>query len=253
MRLEGKTTFVTGAGQGIGEATALRFAEEGAHVVVTDVNAETVAETADTIEAAGGSAEAHELDVTDADRFHDLVDTVAEDRGLDVIVNNAGVGHPPAWIEDTDQDVFEFVLDVNVRGVWNGCHAALPHMKEQGSGAIVNVASLAAIFGLPRQAVYSLTKGAVLNFTRAVSSEAGPMGVRANAVCPGFVTTDLGQQFFASRSDPEAARERMEQRYDLRRLGEAEEIAEPILFLASDESSWVTGHGLVVDGGFSTS
>ena len=253
MRLEDETTFVTGAGQGIGEATALRFAEEGAHVVVTDVNPETAGETAETIEAAGGSAEAHELDVTDGDRFHDLVDEVAAEHGLDVIVNNAGVGHPPAWIEDTDRDVLDYVLDVNVRGVWNGCHAALPHMKEQGSGSIVNVASLAAHFGLPRQAVYSLTKGAVLNFTRAVSAESGPMGVRANAVCPGFVTTDLGEQFFATRSDPEAAREQMEQRYDLRRLGEAEEIADPIVFLASDESSWVTGHGLVVDGGFSTS
>ncbi|MFD1512895.1 SDR family NAD(P)-dependent oxidoreductase [Halomarina rubra] len=253
MRLEDKTAFVTGAGQGIGESTALRFAEEGAHVVASDVNTESVQETAETIEAAGGSAEAHDLDVTDADRFHELVDQVAEERGLDVVVNNAGIGHPPEWIEDTDESVFDYVVNVNVKGVWNGCHAALPHLKEQGSGAIVNVASLAAIFGLPRQGVYSLTKGAVLNFTRAVSAEAGPMGVRANAVCPGFVTTDLGEQFFASRSDPEAAREQMEQRYDLRRLGEAEEIANAILFLASDEASWVTGHGLVVDGGFSTS
>jgi NAD(P)-dependent dehydrogenase (short-subunit alcohol dehydrogenase family) len=251
MRLQDETVFVTGAGAGIGEETAKRCAEEGARVIVTDVDEVTAAETADAIRAAGGTAVTHELDVTDGERFHDLVDATADEFGLDGIVNNAGTGQPPAYTEETDESTREFVMNVNVGGVWHGCHAALPHMKEQGSGAIVNVASLAAILGLPKQAVYSLTKGAVLNFTRAVAAEAGPKGVRANAVCPGFTDTDLGRQFFEGRDDPEAARERMEAQYPLKRLGEPEEIADAILFLLSDEAAYVTGHGLVVDGGYS--
>jgi NAD(P)-dependent dehydrogenase (short-subunit alcohol dehydrogenase family) len=253
MRFDGDTVFVTGAGAGIGEATAKRCAEEGARVVVTDVDTDGADATADDIREAGGDAVTHELDVTDADRFHDLVEATSEEYGLDVLVNNAGTGHPPAYTEETDAETRDFVLDINVNGVWNGCHAALPIMKEQGAGRIVNVASLAALFGLPKQAVYSLTKGAVLNFTRAVAAEAGPRGVRANAVCPGFVNTDLGREYWESHDDPEAAKRAMLKRYPLRRLGEAEEIADTICFLASDESSWITGHGLVVDGGFSTS
>jgi len=255
MRHENQTVFVTGAGQGIGEATAKRFAEAGAFVVVTDVNSETGSETVADIEDGDypGGAEFTELDVTDADAFEAAVDATVEEYGLDVVVNNAGVGHPPADVENTDQSVFEFVLDVNVRGVWNGCQAALPHLKEQGSGSIVNVGSLASFYGLPKQGAYSLSKGAVMNFTRAVAAEAGRDGVRCNAVCPAFTDTELGQQFFASREDPERAKEIMLKRYPLGRLGQPEEIADAISFLASDEASYITGEGLRVDGGFSTS
>lgn len=247
MRLDGQTVFVTGAGAGIGESIARRCGEEGAFVVVTDVDQEAAQATADALDG----AVAHRLDVTDGERFQELVDGTAAENGLDTLVNNAGVGHPPAAAEDTDPAVFEHVLDVNVRGVWYGTRAALPHLKEQGSGSVVNVASLAALYGLPLQAVYSLTKAAVLNFTRAVAAEAGRDGVRANAVCPGFVDTELGRQYFESRSDPEAAREQMVAQYPLGRLGEPEEVADAVAFLASEEASWITGHGLVVDGGYS--
>lgn len=255
MRLIDETVFVTGAGQGIGEATARRCAEEGAFVVCADVNSETGEATAADIADGdyAGDAEFTELDVTDAEAFHAAIDATAEEYGLDVVVNNAGVGHPPADVEETDQSVFDYVFDVNVRGVWNGCHAALPHMKEQESGAIVNVGSLASYYGLPKQSVYSLTKGAVLNFTRAVAAEAGRDGVRCNAVCPAFTDTDLGRQFFETREDPERAKELMLKRYPLGRLAQPEEIADAILFLSSDESSYITGEGLTVDGGFSTS
>lgn len=255
MRHENQTVFVTGAGQGIGEAAAKRFAEEGAFVVVTDVNSETGPETVADIENGDypGGGEFTELDVTDGDAFEAAVEATVKEYGLDVVVNNAGVGHPPADVEDTQQSTFEFVFDVNVRGVWNGCQAALPHLKEQGSGNIVNIGSLASFYGLPKQGAYSLSKGAVMNFTRAVAAEAGRDGVRCNAVCPAFTDTDLGQQFFATREDPERAKEIMLKRYPLGRLGQPEEIADAISFLASDEASYITGEGLRVDGGFSTS
>ncbi|WP_435196066.1 SDR family NAD(P)-dependent oxidoreductase [Natronomonas sp. EA1] len=253
MRLADKTVFVTGAGSGIGRATAERCAEEGATVLVTDIDPDGGTETVDRIEASGGEAHFHELDVTDAEAFDAAIEATVDEYGLDVVVNNAGIGHPPALTEDTEPSTFEYVLDVNVKGVWNGCQAALPHLKEQESGNIVNVGSLASVYGLPYQAAYSLSKGAVLNFTRAVAAEAGRNGVRCNAVLPAFADTPLGRQFFETRSDPEKAKEEMLKRYPLGRLAQPEEVADAILFLASDEASFITGEGLTVDGGFSTS
>jgi len=252
MQFDNETVLITGAASGIGQATAERFAEQGAQVIVTDVNTPGGKEA---VGALPGDAdhEFQDLDVTDSEQFHGVVDDVAQRHGIDVIVNNAGTGHPSSFVEDTDSSMRDYVLKVNVEGVWNGCHAALPHMKEQGSGAIVNVGSLASIRGLPRQAAYSLSKGAVLNFTRAVAAEAGPHGVRANTVCPGFTDTPLLEQYLAGTDDPEAAREALREDYPLKRLGEPDEIANCILFLASDWASWVTGHGLVVDGGYATS
>ncbi len=252
MRLEDKTVVITGAASGIGEETAKRCAEEGARVVVTDVDTPGGEETVADIEDAGGEAEFRELDVTDSERFDEVVDAVAEEYGIDVMINNAGTGHPGGSLEDVDDAVRDFVIDVNIKGVWNGCAAALPHMKEQGHGSIVNVGSLASILGLPKQAAYSTTKAAVLNMTRTIAAEAGPYGVRANAVCPGFTETQMLDQYVATQDDPEAARQAMAEDYPLKRLGKPEEIADSILFLASDEASFVSGHGLVVDGGFST-
>ncbi|GAA0675907.1 SDR family NAD(P)-dependent oxidoreductase [Natronoarchaeum mannanilyticum] len=253
MRLDGKTVLITGSGTGIGEATALRCADSGATIVSTDVDAEAAEETAASIREDGNEATSYELDVTDSDRFHEVVDEVAAERGLDVLVNNAGIGHPPSSVEDTDASVRDYVVDVNINGTWNGCHAALPVMKDRGSGSIINMASVGGMLGFPYQSVYALTKAAVINFTRAVAAEAGPAGVRANAVCPGFVDTQLTEAFFAGREDPEAAREEMIEEYPLRRLGEPEEIADCVAFLASDAASFVTGHALTADGGFSSS
>jgi len=250
MRLDGKTAFITGAGSGLGRAAAERFAGEGATVVAADVDLDGAEETVGLVEAAGSEGVARELDVTDAAAFHATVDEAAEEFGLDVVLNNAGIGHERADVEDIDEAERDRVIDVNVKGVWNGTHAAVPHLKAQGSGAIVNTASLAGIIGSPQMSVYSLTKGAVVNFTRAVAAEVGPHGVRANAVCPAITETPM----VLSGHDPEEweeIRSRMVKQYPLRRLGRPEDIANAMLFLASDESSWVTGHALVVDGGFS--
>ncbi|MEM4782546.1 MAG: SDR family NAD(P)-dependent oxidoreductase [Halalkalicoccus sp.] len=242
---------MTGAGAGIGRATAERLAEGGASVIVTDVDRQGGEETVELIEREGGESEFRELDVTDAEAFETIVENVAADRGLDVLVNNAGIGHEAASLEENGSATLERVLDVNCWGVWNGCRAALPVMKAKESGAIVNVASLAGLIGLPKQAAYSLSKGAVVNVTRTVAAEAGPYGVRTNAVCPGFIETALGEGYFAQQEDPEKARKRMEAQYPLKRLGKPEEVADAIAYLASDEASYVTGHSLVLDGGYS--
>lgn len=252
MEFEEQTVLVTGAASGIGAAASQRFAEQGARVIATDIDTPGGEELVGALPGEQDH-EFHDLDVTDIDAFHDVVDDVAARHGLDVLVNNAGTGHPSSYVEETDASMRDYVLSVNVEGVWNGCHAALPHMKERGDGAIVNVGSLASIRGLPKQAAYSLSKGAVLNFTRAVAAEAGPHGVRANTVCPGFTDTPLLEQFLAMSDDPQEARESLREDYPLKRLGEPDEIADCILFLASDWASWVTGHGLVVDGGYATS
>jgi len=250
MQLEERTIFVTGAGAGIGEATALRCAEYGATVVATDINVAAAEETAERVESQGGTAEAIEVDVRDYEAVESAIETTEEQYGLDGVFNNAGIGHPPGYLEDIDASIRDDVIDINLTGVWNGCQAALPIMKDQGSGAIVNMSSLAGQVGLPQQAVYSLTKGAVIALTRTIAREAGPTGVRANAICPGFVDTQLTQAFLQTSDDPEAAREELASQYALRRLGEPEEIADCVAFLLSDAASFVTGHALTADGGF---
>jgi NAD(P)-dependent dehydrogenase (short-subunit alcohol dehydrogenase family) len=231
-------------------AASRRFAEEGATVVAADVDYEAVTETVERVEAAGGEAAAHELDVRDADAFEAAVGTAADEYGLDVLLNNAGVDHERADVEEIALEERDRVLDVNVKGVWNGCHAAIPHFKEQGSGAIVNTASLAGVIGSPGLGAYSLSKGAVVNFTRTLAAELGPHGVRANAVCPGITDTPMPREGMSEERWAEI-KDRMAEQYPLRRLGRPEDVANAMLFLASDEADWITGHALVVDGGFS--
>ncbi|WP_254763223.1 SDR family NAD(P)-dependent oxidoreductase [Natrinema marinum] len=250
MRLEEKTAFITGAGSGLGREAAELFADEGATIVAADIDLESAEETVALVEEAGQSGTALELDVRDADAVQAAVDETVDEFGLDIMLNNAGVSHERSKVEDIDESERDRVIDVNVKGVWNGCRAVIPHFKEQGSGAIVNTASLAGVIGAPELGAYSLSKGAVVNFTRTVAAEVGPAGVRANAVCPGVTDTAMPRKNH-TEEEWEARKEEMSKFYPLKRLGRPEDIANAMLFLASDEASWITGQALVVDGGFS--
>jgi NAD(P)-dependent dehydrogenase (short-subunit alcohol dehydrogenase family) len=250
VRFEHQTVLVTGGAGGIGRAICRRCADDGAHVVVADLDEDGGRETADRIEDAGGSAAFHELDVADGDGFAETVESIAADDDLAAVVNNAGVGQTPTPMEETGADTRDRIVAVNMTGVWNGCQAAIPALKAQECGSIVNTASLAGLIGSPGQAAYSMTKGAVVNLTRAVAAEVGEHGVRANAVCPGIVETQLVKTDFENHGEWADVRAAMAEEYPLGRLGQPEEVANAVAFLASDEADWITGETLVVDGGY---
>lgn len=250
MDVTDETVFITGAGSGLGRAAAIKFAEAGATIVGADVDLEGAERTVDLVGETGGAGTAIELDVRDADAFRSAVDATVEEFGLDVIVNNAGIVHDRANVETIAEAELDRLIDVNVKGVWNGCKATIPHFKRRESGKIVNTASLAGVIGSPQLSAYSLTKGAVVNFTRAVAAEVGPYGIRANAVCPAVTETPMARGD-RTADEWEALEADLAQQYPLRRLGKPEDVANAMLFLASDASDWVTGHALVVDGGFS--
>ncbi|MFF1574641.1 SDR family NAD(P)-dependent oxidoreductase [Leifsonia sp. NPDC058292] len=249
MRLDNKTAIVTGGAGGIGRATSLAFAAEGARVAVVDVQpgaAETVAEE---IRAAGGTALALTADVsseTDIERV--VADTVAEFGGVDVVFNNAGIIRRTTAVETTAEE-WDRVFGVNVKGIFLMCKHVVPVMAQNGGGSIINTGSGWGLKGGAQAISYCASKGAVVNMTRALAIDHGPQGIRVNSVNPGDVNTgmlrdearQLGQEtgsFLAEAADR-----------PLQRMGEPREIAAAVVWLASDESSYVTGSALVVDGG----
>jgi NAD(P)-dependent dehydrogenase (short-subunit alcohol dehydrogenase family) len=247
-RLDGKVSLITGAASGMGRVAAGLFASEGSKVVLCDVAEEAGERSVEEIRDSGGEAAFVRSDVSRAADAEAMVRFAVETfGGLHVLYNNAGVFlADDGGTVETPEDVWDRVIAINLKGVWLGCRYGIPAMLESGGGSIINVASFVALMGAATpQIAYTATKGGVLSMTREIAVEYARRGIRANALCPGPIETPLLAELLA---DP-AARARRMVHIPLGRLGQAEEVARAALFLASDESSLMTGAALVVDGG----
>lgn len=249
MILQNKVALITGGGSGIGRASALRLAGEGARVMISDVNEAGGEETVHLVEAQGGEAAFVRCDVSKASEVEALVKaTVQRFGGLDIALNNAGVGGAMLNADKLEEDVWDFVMNVNLKGVWLCTKYELPEMLRRGGGSIINVASLAGLLGFRGNAVYAASKHGVIGFTKSVALEYARLGVRVNAICPGFTETPMVTTMIAEVPRME---EMTRNSSPMRRLGRVEEIADAVLYLASDMSSFVNGHSLTLDGGAS--
>ena len=245
MRVAGKAALVSGAARGIGAATAKLLAQEGAAVVLGDVLETEGRQTAAGIVADGGQATFMPLDVTSAAKWQQVIaDTVTAYGKLDVLVNNAGISGRAA-VGETDVETWERVMEINGKGVFLGTKLAIPELRKAGGGSIINISSIYGIVGSETSAAYHASKGAVRIFTKAAAIQYAADGIRVNSVHPGFVDSTMTA---ASHALPEVHNLRIS-RTPLGRMGTPEDIAAGILYLASDESSFVTGSELVIDGG----
>jgi NAD(P)-dependent dehydrogenase (short-subunit alcohol dehydrogenase family) len=249
MRLRDKVAIITGAAQGIGAASARLFAHEGARVVVADVQAELGTQVVNAIRDAGGEAIFVRTDVGVEKQVSDLVETTCASYGrIDVLFNNAGIVIPKPLLETNENDL-ERLLQVNFKGAFYGIKYALPVMMRGGGGSVINNTSSAAVTGRPGMPVYGASKAALLALTRGAAVAYGPSNVRFNAIVPGTIWTAMTESAFRAWSNVEAEKRRTEQVIPLRRIGVPEDIAYTALFLASDESRYVTGVAIPVDGG----
>ncbi|MGA7988948.1 MAG: SDR family NAD(P)-dependent oxidoreductase [Candidatus Dormiibacterota bacterium] len=249
-RLVGKVAVVTGAGHGIGRASAHRMGLEGARIAVVDLREEEARETASMLKQDGVDAIAWRCDISRGEEVESTIAQIAEQFGrIDILHNNAGVVIAGRVHEVPIED-WDRVFSVNIRGMFLVTRAVLPIMRAQGAGSIVNTASISGIVGEPHLAAYNSSKGAVINFTRHVAVDYARDGIRCNCVCPGWIDTGFNDPIFiADKLDAEGVRLLVEQDVPMNRQGTAEEVAPAVAFLASDDAAYITGHPLVVDGG----
>ena len=243
MRLVDKVAIITGGGQGIGLATAIKFAQEGARVAVCDINEEAASAAARTINDGGGDAISFRIDVTDKDSIARMVQGVMAKWGrIDTLVNNAGIVQDAQFRKMTEEQ-FDRVIDVNLKGVYNCTKAVVNIMLEQNSGCILNASSIVGLYGNFGQTNYAATKFAVIGMVKTWARELGRKGIRANAICPGFIETPI------LKTMPDKVIRMMEDKVPLGRLGRPEEIANCYAWLASDEASYINGAVIEVSGG----
>ncbi len=246
--LDDRIALVTGGASGIGRASALAFAREGAKVAVADVLVEGVGETVGLIESGGGQAISIEADVSNAASVEAMVQKVMEAYGgIDCAFNNAGIEGQVASTEEYSEEVFDRVIDINLTGVWLCLKYEIPRMLERGSGAIVNTASGAGLVGTPGLSAYVASKHGVVGLTKTAALEYAKSGIRVNAVCPGVIETPMVQRL--SSGQPQMG-EALVAAEPIGRVGQPEEIAESVVWLCSKAASFVTGHAMSVDGGF---
>ena len=248
MRLGGKVAIVTGAGSGIGRATSNLFAREGAKVVVADIESSLGKEAVEEISKNGGTAVQAVVDVSKADEVRAMIKTCITNLGkLDVLFNNAGIEGPGGSLWKMKEDDWNRVIDVNLKSVFLGCKYAIPHMKGT-KGSIINTASELGLVGSTSRPAYSASKGGIIALTRSLALQCAPYGIRVNCICPGATETPLLIRFVGESQRQRKLRE-VTREIPLRRLGKPTDIAYAALYLASEESSFVTGSVLVVDGG----
>jgi NAD(P)-dependent dehydrogenase (short-subunit alcohol dehydrogenase family) len=249
MRLADKVAIITGAGSGIGRATAMLFAQEGAKVVVADYAPEGGQETVEMIKRNGGEAIFVETDVSKAAAVEKMVQTAIDTYGkIDVLFNNAAVTIP-ASVVDATEAVWDKTMDIDLKGVFLPSKYAIPHMIKGDGGSVINTASMCGLVASPNQAPYSAAKGGVIALTRQMAIDYATHNIRVNSICPSEVRTPMFLGFINRAPDPEKKMQELIARIPLGRVAEPEEIARAALFLASDESSYVTGVTLPVDGG----
>lgn len=247
--LDGRVAIVTGAGRGIGEAIVHRFAREGASVVAAQRSQEDGEAVVAAVTQSGGDAISIPTDVRDEASVQRLVSSTIETFGrLDILVNNAGVGIRRTVTEST-MDEWDEVMEPNVRGVFLCMKYGIQLMVEQRSGSVINMASVASFVGFTRDAAYCASKGAVLMLTRQAALDYAPMGIRVNAICPGFIDTPMLRYYCSQQPDPDAAWHEVLAQHPMGRVGTPEDIAGAAFYLAGDDSTWVTGSTITVDGG----
>lgn len=246
-RLDGKVTIITGAGSGIGRATAILFAKEGAKVVVADCVAESGEQTVNMVKEASGEAIFIKTDVSETKDIKNMIKTTVDTYGkLDVLMNNAAILMEEGCTVDCTEEVFDQTIATNLKGVWLGMKYAIPEMLKAGRGSIVNTASIGAVEGLAGIGAYSASKGGVISLSRVTAVEYAAQNIRVNCINPGVIATPMVLASFSS----ETIRHLMEVTPKAR-FGEPQEVAHVALFLASDESSWITAQTVVADGGIS--
>lgn len=252
MRLAGKRTIVTGAASGIGEATAKRFAAEGAEVVVADLDGDGAGRVAADIADAGGEAIGLMVDVTEDAQVSEMVqDALDALGGLDVIVNNAGIPMVGP-VETLRSEDWDRELDVNLKSIYRTSKAVWPHFRAGGGGIILNTASVAGLVGMPGQHSYSAAKAGVVMLTKSMALDGAKDNIRVNCICPGFIETPMVLEYIDAQDDPAAVRVHVDKAHPLGRIGVPDDVAAGFVYLASDEAAWITGIALTIDGGLTS-
>jgi NAD(P)-dependent dehydrogenase (short-subunit alcohol dehydrogenase family) len=248
MKLDGKVAIVTGATDGIGKAVAVLFAKEGGKVMMVGRD-EAKGQTALKEVSRFGEAVYFKADVSDSMQVRKMVEETRLKFGrIDILVNNAAVC-PPGTVLTTSEETWDYVIDVNMKGVFLCCKYVIPHMEKNGGGSIVNIGSINSLMAMENEAAYDASKGGVLMLTKAIALDFAKANIRANCILPGAVETAMFRASLASSPDPVKAREWITSKHPVRRAGRPEEIAEAVLFLATDASSFITGATIPVDGG----